>query len=424
MCIGVSAGGSAANEPAERPSDYVFTRIEIPGGAKEITLGDDTYNVIRTLGELQSITADGKYVLANDIDFGGKVIFGKLFSESWNGVFDGNGFTFKNFLVVGMADGCGLFLADSGADITVKNLNIGSASELIGFGASNNKMSGLICGKVGANAKLTVENVNIYATVSGGWQTGGFVGRGDAGCTIALNNCTMNGSVSSTVGKTGGFIGDNDGSSTFINCVNNADVSASYQNNGGFIGLSNKSTATITINGCVQNGNVTSTNATYGAGGFIGKAWSKVLISNSRFEGALSVTAEDSTSLSGEYMGHSCSNLSLALPLGVTNISRDLVGQYAAYTLIPQNTIAVKTAEDLKAMKGNGWYRLESDLTLTEAVEIIGGDISGVTLDLNGKTLTGELVVKDGTVVIGNGTLRSSDIGYAVTAKGESTLIL
>lgn len=84
---------------------------------------------------------------------------------------------------------------------------------------------------------------------------------------------------------------------------------------------------------------------------------------------------------------------------------------------------SIQSADDLKQINGEGLYRFENDLVLTETVEISGSKNGNpAVLNLNGKTLTGNIVVTDGSVVVRNGKLISETDAAAITAKGNAVL--
>ncbi len=411
------------------PEEYVFNRADISENATTVDVNGATYQVIRTANEMVAMSGTANYILANDIDFGGRIFSKNLLDAEWDGILDGNGYKIHNFSFNCTAStNNGMFLINENSHITVRNLTVGSSDAVISFKSSSKNLAGVLGGVVGSNSQVTVENVHVWAAIDGKWELGGFFGRADSGSSIVINSCSMNGTVNASNGKVGGFIGTSNASELYIyNTVNNASVTATAQNNAGFVGLANTAYTLIEIISCVQRGDVTTTASTYSTGGFVGKCRADLVIANSRVDGAITMEAADDTAVLGLFAGEVWGGyMKLSLPLGKTDTT-GVVGKFGASTnqiMASVEAEPISSAADFAQIKGSGWYRLESDLVLTEAVEICGGNVTGATLDLNGKSLTGNLTVIGGTLVIGNGSLISESDAAAITAKGDSVLNL
>ena len=70
---------------------------DVPDAAQTVVIGDESYQVIRTVEQFEAIgSAGGKYILANDLDFAKKEAT-SLITLSGTVVLDGNGFALHNY---------------------------------------------------------------------------------------------------------------------------------------------------------------------------------------------------------------------------------------------------------------------------------------------------------------------------------------
>ena len=219
-------------EPTANDNDYnLSTAMKVNIGvdlvATQYTYETDSYDdqydkdsvypgEAKTAEQLIAALQAGQSVkLAADIDLAG-VAWTPI--ASYSGVFDGNGHTISNLTVSG-SDDVGMFASLAGA--TVKN--------------------------------LTLENVNISAT---GLRSGAL-----AGTTVkntvnnVIENVTVNsGTITSSNYYAGGLLGADQAIDTVIrNCVNNVDVTSTNQYAGGIVAYATRG---ITIEDCVNNGDI------------------------------------------------------------------------------------------------------------------------------------------------------------------------
>ena len=251
---------------------------------------------IDTLDELKTAIAAGEetITITGDIDFGG-VDLTEPIGTLKNGVtLDGGGYTFKNVSLKFSGVSAGLFAVEANANVTIKNLNIGSSDNMAALStdSSINKWSawGVLMGggsvKTEGSASssdvfnsfsFTIENVDIYANISNTIEKqsefAGFIGKATLSGDSYFKDCNFYGSVENNSGKTShyyaaGFVGVTAGDYTisFENCSNNASAVQGATNCGGFIG---ENGAKVIFNECVNNASVTVGNSY--AGGFIAK---------------------------------------------------------------------------------------------------------------------------------------------------------
>ena len=290
----------------------------------------------------------GKYfVLTNNIDLKDHrwipIGTGTIQSSthSFNGCFDGNGYTINNLYVDESDNGfaAGLFGNFSGSavgTVSLQNINItnayitskqttlpspdrsdgvgiliGNAGE--GYGleitVKNCKVQGTVTtdssspnhcgGLVGSNSYGVYENCESDVIVIGRGWSGGFVGSDFIG---KYKNCSSDGAVSG-YNSVGGFAGSSDAGGVMEKCISYAKVSGGNWHVGGFIGYAWQ----CSISNCVAMGDVKST-LNYDplkAGGFVGTNDSDSEIKNSHFAGKITVTGERAGAAGG-FVGFDC----------------------------------------------------------------------------------------------------------------------
>ncbi len=253
---------------------------------------------VSTAEEFAAMDAAGKYYLAADITVS------ESYSQSFTGVFDGNGHTIDTTAT--------LFLNLNG---TVKNLTMTGAvedaaqldprySSVLARTAAfeGNVVIDNVCNKAsmksqfngmgsmvgrGANGSeftLTITNcanygsLTTYFAASGNYDSGGFVATfkgtvGVATVQLTIENC-VNYGVVNAYGRPGGILGNSDTSTTIKNCVNNGPVQAIDNYCGGIAGrivADNNTAAVVLVENCVNNANINYNGAkTAQIGGMVG----------------------------------------------------------------------------------------------------------------------------------------------------------
>ena len=103
-----------------------------------------------------------RYILANDIDFEGADVMG-VYNLTWNIIFDGNGYCFKNFK---SSVDIGLFGGICGNTI-VRNFSIGSSDAPIeATSTATGKTHGVLCAYINTQETVTIQNVHVYANLN------------------------------------------------------------------------------------------------------------------------------------------------------------------------------------------------------------------------------------------------------------------
>ena len=235
---------------------------------EDVRLESGTYS-ISTADELEKLAkmtnngligADTEFVLANNIDLqewcannsgtGGWIPIGNT-TNSFNGVFDGNGYVIMNLTLDTTSSFNGLFGYTYGANVT--NLGIQDA-DIIGNG---------FCGALVGQAKLS-EIDNCYSTGSinnTGNYTGGLMG--DISESSKVFNCYSECYVKSTGNYTGGL----SGVAEYYVKINNSystGIIEGYQYTAGFVGFAY---GNIEITNCYSTGDVS---GNYYTAGFVG----------------------------------------------------------------------------------------------------------------------------------------------------------
>ena len=201
-------GGFVGNDNGGTYSEdrYCQLNSELPavgnGSILEITTYDANCEIvlISTASELQAINNNliRAYRLAKDIDLssGNFTPLGDG-SNSFDGTFDGGGFTISNLTIdLSASNNIGLFGSNSGIikDFTLENVGI----------TGNENVGGL----VGVNDG-TIDNVTSFGMVVGNTDVGGFIGNNSG----TIKNSTSFASVGDSGTNVGGFIGRDDSGS-------------------------------------------------------------------------------------------------------------------------------------------------------------------------------------------------------------------
>lgn len=332
--------------------------------------------------------------LDNDISLPGGVTFTPIGTEAnpVGGIlFDGGGHTISNLHVEPTTEYTGgLFgtIYDSTVmDLTINGSGTNSTSSYIGA------VAGYVAGTT-TFSNVTVENFTLYSPISFG--VGGFVGQ---------------------------IYGDSDDRVEFVSCsLRNVDVTGN-SNVGSFWGTSTGYPGTVGVYNCVLDDvTVAATNVNGGIVAGYGNSAIVDIIALSQTDVSVTVNGQPSTS----YVAHT-----------TTNPNYDHVDA-TRYT-------AIKGSEGWTAVEGkpqivatvNGSPYTDFEAALAAAAEkelILQADIdgsfelpSGVTLDLNGHTITGS---SDASVITtpdqpnGNTIIDSSEgmTGRVVAAEGQSAI--
>ncbi len=305
-------------------------RVAIGENDSTVTHDGDTYTVIRTLAELpKTAEANGRYILANDIDCSGSTLPKNTIVLGNGAILDGNGYGITNFKLLTTSDNegkAGIFTLAAGGTYTVRNIHFGTAEapceiqNNIALRSDDSATTTTVWenvqvymnhtrdgGSPGAFISTamgthTFKNCDVYIyssaiKTSTGSNIGGFVGNtgNNGSAKLAFEGCNVYGSIIS-VNNIGGFIGyasdTNTATISFKNCNNYASLTLNGGNGvGGFIGYQRSTTSTVTYENCQNFGAMTALGATnvkegY-VGGIVGYDCGKTTFSNCRNYGAL-----------------------------------------------------------------------------------------------------------------------------------------
>lgn len=280
-----------------------------------VSIGGKTYIKVSTAEEFEKMNGSNNYVLANDIDFGGKVYSKHVVPALFTGILNGNGHSIHNFSISSAEGRVGIFnmefrtdasgnltmtekLDDSGnivtdtatgepvmeavtaegCTFTVQNLTVGREGAPVTAQTSYTQSAqiGIIAGYVADANVINLTNVTVYGEVtSAGQQAGGFFGRIMTNRQLmpsTFTNCKFYGKVDCSGANAAGFVGYSANPINFIGCENHGNISAigTFNNVGGFVGVSYSAKyCTLSFNGCTNYGKISGVNC---VGGFTGKA--------------------------------------------------------------------------------------------------------------------------------------------------------
>ena len=386
-----------------------------PATSSTVTI-DDAAEFIALLGDGKT-AENTKYVLAADIDLGGKDVTATPFILK-NSVFDGGdhtvtGFTFSNYNdgTSGAWASVGLFLTAGKASI--KNLKIGtSAKVIVAEYAANYSASGILVGTVPSGAELQISNVSIWGNLSqtagktGAWnkKVGTFIG--DASGSVTISNCVSNGVINaqSNGGShgAGGFIGFTGETSRieFDKCTNNTNVESTISNSkkhGGFVGSMHSDYFKAT--NCTNNGDLLATDKAASAtvnevGGLIGDTWG----SNTTARQIIIEGFENNGDISGtSYLGAviGCNNIGSRSNDTVTITNSKNFGSVTATNGHAGGAIGVASAAK-GTITVTDYYNAGNVTSTSSAGGVIGisepsGDNSAQTIDIDRLINTGSI---------------------------------
>lgn len=174
-------------------------------------------------------------------------------SNSFKGIFDGNGHTVSDLYINSSGYNLGLFGQVDGAEI--KNVTV--QGNVTGFYEEGNEQSGqyvgLVLGFGASNTKL--ENCKSEGSVTGYKNVGGIAGimpyNGNV-ITSCTNRATVTGSGQNSE-YVGGIVGYGQG---FSLCANFADITSEGDNVGGLAGQLNPNSKSLGMSNCMNVGNV------------------------------------------------------------------------------------------------------------------------------------------------------------------------
>ena len=253
----------------------------------------------------------GNYHLTQDIDLSGAEwtpIGYNSYSNSFSGIFDGQGYVIRNLAITDDYQYAGLF--GYSMDGTIKNLGLEDTNINITGSSYSYLYTGGICGLSYSTISNCYNSGFVIVPSSSSWSyTGGICGYSTYS---AISKCYNNASVapytlSNSSSDVGGICGHSINYSIISNCYNYGSIAASSTkfssspNVGGICGESSGSSSTI--NNCYNIGSVTasSSNSTANAGGICGISTSPV--NNCHNYGSVTVSSSSHQSVVGGICG-------------------------------------------------------------------------------------------------------------------------
>ena len=305
---------------------------------------------------------------------------------SFKGVFDGDSHTIKNLNCQQAGNGIGLFARTAG-NAQIKNLTL----ENVTVKSTNNaNYVGGVVGNAYASTKISNVHVKGQIDISGRGYIGGIAGHG----YVVMDNVSVvgEGTVYSTFWCAGGILGyAGEGATNITNAhVEGLTITSAAGGLGAIVGMAEDNNGTQPISGA----NLSAKNVqikTYT--GAYGDAYADYAL------GYL-YGGNPTSKLTGEL---TVDNVSITTSNGVTPSIVDAVATVdSAVYYDLQSAINAAEGKTVKVLR---------DITLTEALTVTGT----VTLDLNGKTITGKPVeAKAFSVIENRGVLTITGNGAVV----------
>lgn len=225
---------------------------------------------ISTVSDFLAMDPNGSYYLTNDLDFSGKTYNQNVYTKSFRGVLDGNGYALLGITVRAANSDAGIFANNLSG--VIKNLSIGSEASFASISSTGSSYSvGALAGTVSSGA--TFENLRLYVNVRGDGKTAGFTSYLSQGF-LTIKACEVYGSVSGN--PAAGFVTmSHDGSSniTITNSFNYAAVTGGNLGAGGFYSTHSMTNSSrvchLVLAGCGNFGAVTASD--WRVGGIVGE---------------------------------------------------------------------------------------------------------------------------------------------------------
>ncbi len=254
-------------------SATIETWTTIPDRAGEATFDSIDYTYTTDASGVRSYTVyseiglrawnayvqEGNYstncTLAKDITLTSEWTAVGTSSNTYNGTFDGNGYTITNLTIINSSAHQGL-ISFLGSEGVVKNL----ALEDVNISITNGVRTGAVVGRnYGTVINCYTSGIVSSGSGTGSWDTGGVVGNNCGTVTACYSTATV-----STYSYSGGVVGYNEGGSVTA-CYSTGTISGT-QWIGGVVGCNDNGTVTA----CYSTGTVTGTSC---VGGVVG--WNK-----------------------------------------------------------------------------------------------------------------------------------------------------
>lgn len=264
--------GQVSNQIIPPDAVYVSSLSSFTSGATYYVSTAADLNKLSQLVNAGKSTSNVTFIMTNDIDMSAVTNFGMIgnganANQTFKGTFLGNGYEIQNLTITNSGGQVGLFGYTVGAtikDLGLFNVNVSSTGTTENSGYAVGSLIGYANG-------TTVENC--YA--SGGVvktkvvEAGGLIGFAIGNSSIKKSFAAVN-VVSQTKTSVGGFVAYLQGSSIEDSYASGS-ISGTVTRAGGFVGNTN-ATASISNSYATGDINITTSGPTPGTGGFIGNA--------------------------------------------------------------------------------------------------------------------------------------------------------
>ena len=322
------------------------------------------------------------------------------------------------------------------AGTTINITNCNNTADIEGTGSS----TGGLAGYCGATINIS-ESSNTGKISSTGGTAGGVIGKSNGAVTMSdtVNNGSVTAKSGNNAGDTavGGIVGcfRNAKTHSFTNVVNNGNVSITQMSGwaGGFIGSISDVGATITLTNCAVNGDVSTSGAlgsfAYGTvGGFVGGSYNQ-----SGTNGLISITIKDSV-CTGDvtangtvlnyaggyvgYLGHGSADAQITVQdsafVGtVTNASTDENAKTAAFIGYTNKDFTITRSFSYATLEGSSNYALAfADGAAASVSNAIVNSNAAATLNNGDATLKSPAAFAAGEVAYLLNTAKGSTVWY------------
>lgn len=218
---------------------------------------ENSYVKITTYQELLAMESNKNYALANDIDFSEYVVTTGSTLQNYKGIFNGKGYTIKNFNIVGAtANKCGLLFQSILEGAVIENVRFMNCSH-----TGNQEGIALITGQA---TKGVFRNIEFYGcTVDAGSKSyaGLLIGRKTIE-GVTVDQITVKGNSYTSANYGGGLIGDardlgNDAVVSFTNLDIDMNMNVTGNTGGLLIGRLDGDKATFIVKNSRIHANIT-----------------------------------------------------------------------------------------------------------------------------------------------------------------------
>ena len=349
-------------------------------------------------------------------------------------------------------------LAGTAISSTIQNVTIKGKLTSTGTATDNKRYSvgglvGFAFSTSGANGTISNCTVDLAATAQSGSNTkngatggmyggiAGFITNPKDDSHVTVENCTNNGTITASVGRSSGICATSNCGGVFKSCTNNADHVNTFVN-GRISNVVALLSLSSSLENCVNNGDLTTTDATTTTGAIValfndasvtlkgGKNTGKIIGANSKYLGLLGAnlskfTSIDDYTVSGSLGIYSADGNHEMIDVNAGNFEQ-YIGSVsdASRALITNLHFEGSSAPDTPTVEGIG---SAADLMEFASLYNAGGDYSkfvvdgaivlGADIDLGGETWP---VIGTGTVTTAGAVTEGTPFTAIFDGKGHT----